>query len=86
MFESKRRLVLGVAFDAIVDGIIHLVYLVLFERNLELSLYLHAVDCLQGLYWNRMFVGLSVEMLHQVKMSSVHQQSICFLLFFFCLA
>ena len=43
----------------IVDGIIHLVDLVVFERNLELILYLPAVDCFQRLYWNRLFVGLS---------------------------
>jgi len=42
----------------IVDDIINLVYLAVFERNFELILYLHAVDCFQGLYWNGLFVWL----------------------------
>lgn len=43
----------------IVDDIINLIEVVVSERSLELSLDLHAVDCSQGLYWNRLFVGSS---------------------------
>ena len=65
----------------IVDGIIHLVDLVVFERNLELILYLHAVDCFQGLYWNRLFVGLSAGNVTSGQIVLCTSTEYCFLLF-----
>lgn len=66
----------------IVDDINNLIDVVVSERSLELSLDLHAVDCFQGLYWNRLFVGLSAgNVTKGQNIYRAHQQST---VFFFC--
>jgi hypothetical protein len=65
----------------IVDDIINLIDVVVSERNLELSLDLHAVDCSQGLYWNRLFVGWSAgNVLLKVRIYIEHINRVLFFL------